>query len=80
MDAIQTIINAGLAGLVTTAVWFITRAQTSALDRRLDRHEDRTEARFERLEAKIDAKTDALRADITQLAFRLGERPHPQTG
>ena len=80
MDALPTVINALVVAAATTVIWFITRAQTSALERRMDRHEDRTEARFERLEAKIDGKIDSVRADITQLAFRLGDRPQPQTG
>jgi hypothetical protein len=91
MDALPTVINTLVVAVATTVLWFITRAQTSALERRMDRHEDRTEARFDRLEtklegriesveSKLEAKIDAVRADITQLAFRLGERPHPQTG
>jgi C4-dicarboxylate-specific signal transduction histidine kinase len=87
MEVTQTLINALLLAAFTSFLWFTTRAQFRNLERRLDRHEERTEARFERLEAKIDsvrleldAKIEALRADMTQLAFRLGQPPQPQTG
>ena len=83
MDAVPTVINALVVAFATTILWFITRAQTEDIARRLERHEDKADARFERLEAKIervDAKVDVVRTDITQLAFRLGDHPQPQTG
>ncbi len=66
MDTLPTLINALVAALATTTVWFITRAQSQALERRLDRFEDKADARFDPLETKLEGKIDAVRADITQ--------------
>lgn len=80
MDALPTIVNALVVAAATTVLWFVTRAQTRDVAHRIERFEGRVERLETRLDAKIDSKIDSVRADITQLAFRLGDRPQPQTG
>jgi chromosome segregation ATPase len=62
-------------------------AQFAKIDQRFDAVDERFDAVRSGLEAKIDGlrsdletKIDGLRSDITQLAFRLSDHPHPQTG
>jgi peptidoglycan hydrolase CwlO-like protein len=59
-------------------------AKIDGVDTRLDSKIDavRTElgAKIDAVRTDLGAKIDTVRGDITQLAFRLGQPPQPQTG
>ncbi len=52
----------------------------SELETKIDVVRSELETKIDAVRSELETKIDAVRTDITQLAFRLGDRPHPQTG
>ncbi len=75
MDAIATLINAGVVAAVGLTLAWLGKGRFDALDQRIDRLEERLDRRMDSMQSSMQGSIDSLRSDLTQVALAVGVKP-----